>query len=260
MMQKEDLMEYMAHPEKLDHDSLSDLDDILHEWPYFQTAELLKLKNLHNLQHPDYENQLTRTAIFCADRKRLFYLINDTRFGHFINRTSANKPAEPTQQVDRTQKLIDSFLDTYTDSSEFSASSLADPEANLASMDYIAYLSTVENRQWNTEEEESNPLQHQHMIDSFIEKVASHDIFASFPQNEEETTSGKTDNQIDEGIEDEFLTETLAKIYIKQKKYEPALAIIQRLSLNFPKKSAYFADQIRFLELLIFNEKNKKQS
>ncbi|HRU12767.1 MAG TPA: tetratricopeptide repeat protein, partial [Dysgonamonadaceae bacterium] len=81
MMQKEDLMEYMAHPEKLDHDSLSDLDDILREWPYFQTAELLKLKNLHNLQHPDYENQLTRTAIFCADRKRLFYLINDTRFG-----------------------------------------------------------------------------------------------------------------------------------------------------------------------------------
>ncbi len=260
MMQKEDLMEYMAHPEKLDHDSLSDLDDILREWTYFQTAELLKLKNLHNLQHPDYENQLTRTAIFCADRKRLFYLINDTRFGHFINRTSANKPAEPTQQVDRTQKLIDSFLDTYTDSSEFSASSLTDPEANLASMDYIAYLSTVENRQWDTEEEESNPLQHQHMIDSFIEKVASHDIFASFPQNEEETTSGKTDNQIDEGIEDEFLTETLAKIYIKQKKYEPALAIIQRLSLNFPKKSAYFADQIRFLELLIFNEKNKKQS
>jgi len=259
MMQKEDLMEYMAHPENLDHESLSDLDDILREWPYFQTAELLKLKNLHNLQHPDYENQLTRTAIFCADRKQLFYLINDTRFGHFINRTSANKPAEPTQQVDRTQKLIDSFLDTYTDSSEFSASSLADPEANLASMDYIAYLSSVENRHWDTEEE-SNPLQHQHMIDSFIEKVASNDIFASFPTNEEETTSRITDNQIDEGIEDEFLTETLAKIYIKQKKYEPALAIIQRLSLNFPKKSAYFADQIRFLELLIFNEKNKKQS
>ncbi|MFZ6037003.1 MAG: tetratricopeptide repeat protein [Bacteroidota bacterium] len=259
MMQKEDLMEYMAHPEKLDHDSLSDLDDILREWPYFQTAELLKLKNLHNLQHPDYENQLTRTAIFCADRKRLFYLINDTRFGHFINRTSANKLAEPTQQVDRTQKLIDSFLDTYTDSAESSASSLPDPEASLATTDYIAYLSAVENRHWDTEEA-SKPLQHEHMIDSFIEKVASNDIFTSFPQNEEETTAEKTGNQIDEGIEDEFLTETLAKIYIKQKKYEPALAIIQRLSLNFPKKSAYFADQIRFLELLIFNEKNKKQS
>ncbi|MBV2166233.1 MAG: hypothetical protein KUL76_06850, partial [Kaistella sp.] len=56
-----------------------------------------------------------------------------------------------------------------------------------------------------------------------------------------------------------FLTETLAKIYIKQKKYEQALTIIKQLSLNFPKKSIYFADQIRFLELLILNEKNKKQ-
>jgi len=54
------------------------------------------------------------------------------------------------------------------------------------------------------------------------------------------------------------LTETLAKIYMKQQKYEQALAIIKRLSLNFPKKSAYFADQIRFLEYLIINEKNKK--
>jgi len=50
----------------------------------------------------------------------------------------------------------------------------------------------------------------------------------------------------------------LAKIYIKQKKYEQALTIIKRLSLNFPKKSAYFADQIHFLEYLIINEKNKK--
>ncbi|HBK95509.1 MAG TPA: hypothetical protein DDZ69_10925, partial [Porphyromonadaceae bacterium] len=58
---------------------------------------------------------------------------------------------------------------------------------------------------------------------------------------------------------DGFLTETLAKIYIKQKKYEPALTIIRQLSLNFPKKSVYFADQIRFLELLILNEKNKKE-
>lgn len=53
----------------------------------------------------------------------------------------------------------------------------------------------------------------------------------------------------------EFLTETLAKIYIKQKKYEQALTIIKRLSLNFPKKSIYFADQIRFLEFLIMNER-----
>ena len=59
-------------------------------------------------------------------------------------------------------------------------------------------------------------------------------------------------------VEGEFLTETLARIYIRQKKYSQALTIIKRLSLTFPKKSVYFADQIRFLEYLIANERARK--
>lgn len=57
--------------------------------------------------------------------------------------------------------------------------------------------------------------------------------------------------------EDEFFTETLAKIYIKQHRYEKALEIIKKISLKYPKKNAYFADQIRFLEKLIINAKSK---
>ena len=55
----------------------------------------------------------------------------------------------------------------------------------------------------------------------------------------------------------DYFTETLARIYIKQGRYEKALEIIKRLNLNNPKKNAYFADQIRFLEKLIINNKNK---
>ena len=57
--------------------------------------------------------------------------------------------------------------------------------------------------------------------------------------------------------EDGYFTETLAKIYIKQHRYAKALEIIRRLSLKYPKKNAYFADQIRFLEKLIINSTNK---
>ena len=59
--------------------------------------------------------------------------------------------------------------------------------------------------------------------------------------------------------EDEYLTETLAGIYIKQGRYLKALEIIKRLNLNIPKKNAYFADQIRFLEKLIVNSGQKKE-
>ena len=62
----------------------------------------------------------------------------------------------------------------------------------------------------------------------------------------------------EEDMEDEsYFTETLAKIYVKQQRYSKALEIIKKLDLKYPKKNAYFADQIRFLEKLIINTKSK---
>ena len=61
-----------------------------------------------------------------------------------------------------------------------------------------------------------------------------------------------------DAVSPEFFTETLARIYIKQKKYDRALEIIRSLYLNYPEKSIYFADQIRFLEKLVRNNNSKK--
>ena len=58
--------------------------------------------------------------------------------------------------------------------------------------------------------------------------------------------------------EEGYFTETLARIYIKQGRYSKALEIIKRLNLIYPKKNAYFADQIRFLEKLIINNNKNK--
>lgn len=50
------------------------------------------------------------------------------------------------------------------------------------------------------------------------------------------------------------LSEALFKLMVKNKNYSKALEIIKDLSLNNPKKSIYFAYQIRFLEKLIKNQ------
>ena len=49
------------------------------------------------------------------------------------------------------------------------------------------------------------------------------------------------------------LSEALLKVMIKKGNYSKALEIINELSLNFPKKSIYFADQKRFLKKLMLN-------
>ena len=50
--------------------------------------------------------------------------------------------------------------------------------------------------------------------------------------------------KIDAKIKDELITETLAKIYVTQKKFNKAIKAYEILSLKYPKKSSFFADQI----------------
>ncbi len=49
--------------------------------------------------------------------------------------------------------------------------------------------------------------------------------------------------------EGEFVTETLARIYINQGYYSKAIDIYKELSLKFPEKSSYFASQIELVKV-----------
>ena len=90
------------------------------------------------------------------------------------------------------------------------------------------------------------------MIDNFIELNPK---IKPIGANESETIIIPVEHNDEEN--EEFFTETLAKIYIKQKQYEKAINIFKRLNLKYPEKSVYFADQIRFLEKIIhLNSKN----
>ena len=130
-------------------------------------------------------------------------------------------------------------------------------ETPIISSDYVSmFLSDVEGN------EDVPPLQYQETIDKFLEKDNISPLRIKLNKTDKEYKVNKEPEEIIDSLqetkaEDNFFSETLAKIYIKQKNYGKALEIIRKLNLIYPEKSRYFADQIRFLEKLIINT-NKK--
>ncbi len=60
---------------------------------------------------------------------------------------------------------------------------------------------------------------------------------------------------IDHSInKEDYITETLAKIYLKQNKFKKALKAYKMLSLKYPEKISLFADQIKFIKSKLKNE------
>ena len=237
------LTTYIQNPDLLDTLSTDELRMLVDRYPAFQAARLLYLRGLYLRQDERFGAELRKAALFVPDRRRLFELIEGEKYR--ITSVSGNTPTtaeEPLDTTDRTQSLISSFLAVRP---EVTSRQGRRPRAADAAVDYISFLAQQEEEDVPNEAPSETPAKV--LTGESAEPVAT----TSLTDEDENDTND---------LSDALFTETLARIYIKQGKYLKAIEIIRRLSLNFPKKNRYFADQIRFLEKLIINEQLKNAS
>ena len=262
-----DFVKLINHPETMNRDTLYELRSLLAMYPYFQTVRLLLLQNLYLLHDPTFEEELKRSSIYLTDRTVAFNMIEAGHYtvGHaakiaeqqdktvMVEEVKAS--AEPVQ--DRTASIINQYLDTVpqedTEKDSEPKHKKRKPTPADAAVDYVSYLMDTEDEEETDAQQQQTAMKGQNLIDNFINNENGKIELKEKPEYVPDLdSSDKKDS------DESYFTETLAQIYIKQGRYSKALEIIKRLNLNYPKKNAYFADQIRFLEKLIINDKYKQ--
>ena len=211
-----------------------ELENIIFKFPYFQLAHAIYLKSL-KIQDPfNFDLILKKTAILSSKRKLIFNWIeeNENNLFNIIERSVENKSKEskarnnPIRGIPSNNKSIED-------------------EQKMLFVDWVLSYKYFD------KESEDRPLESKiEIIDSFIEKNPK--IKKSMDKVEEDNFLNlASDNKFDKSV---LMTETLAKIYVKQNKIKKALYAYKILSLKYPEKSSFFANQIKKLQ----KKQNKK--
>lgn len=228
--------------------AVDELIGLADRYPYFvaPSAMLLKYYSV-SLTDGQKSRAATEVALASPDPATL-YRIADRRAAEFEN---FYPPAETTREI-TTDDAISTFLKNYGNDSPEENELLERLIFNPVP-DYASVLSAKETEKNKSENTDETALR----IDAFIRSHADNGTHDETVENETATPHHGQHTSTDPKS---LLSESLAKIYIKQRRYDKAFEIITQLSLNYPEKSCYFADQLRFLRKLIINQTSTTKS
>ncbi len=248
------------------------LEKMIAEFPYFQSARALHLKGLYNQNSYSYNVELKKTAAHTTDRSILFDFITSDNFiaiqkGFYDDKIDAInniKVADfdvvgiKNNAVPNINNLEKSILSSISNSEtekivekleigkplEFSQNEKHSFQEWLQ-ISRIKPIIRVEIHQFETIFEENNPekLKNSELIDKFIEsspkipKIDKNAVIASVYEPKNDSSSY-------------IMTETLAKVYLEQKKYDKAIQAYEILILKYPEKSSIFAIRIQDIKYL----------
>ena len=243
-MVKENFISILKNPELSNQEQTNELKTLIESYPYFQSARSLFLKGLKNQDSFKYNNELKVTAAYTSDRTVLFDFITSPSFNFVKNSISheLEKAILINPVIDSLEKKLAKEL---PENNLNIGKPLSFSNSEKRSFSEWLKLSSVKSIIREPSEREKM-ISKSSIIDQFIEKkpklkpvIKSDNIIVSDLKNESTNS---------------LMTETLAKVYLEQKKYENAIQAYKILSLKYPEKSGFFADQIKRIQTL---QKNK---
>ena len=281
----------LEHPDAITTDQTKELRGLLDEFPYFQSAHALYLKGLKNQESFTYNKALKVTAAHTTDRNVLFDYITSPLFSQNEISEQIKHHEQKLMGLPVTQ-LEDVSLQVEQEELQ-KAEDILDPDLFIAKKDSEMTPETVlevgKPLDFSTGETHSfaewlklttfKPIQRQEapskvteqdkkeekdtmMEETTLSRKRKEEIINSFIETNPKIRAAhaqktpKKDFSKQSLITPEALmTETLARVYLEQKNYKKAAQAYRILSLKYPEKSGFFADQIRAIQQL---EENKE--
>lgn len=100
MLNSDQLSKYIANPGLLSAWSMKEIQLLTDQYPFFQTARLLEVKNFHATGSSDFKSKLNFCAAYATDRRILYALIypEDSKLSDSVATTKSGRETKPTLQ------------------------------------------------------------------------------------------------------------------------------------------------------------------
>ena len=256
-------------------DQRKQFEIITYRFPYFQSAYAHYLKSLKSQKQYNFQLILRKTAILSPERNALMQWLNtEEKEQNNLTKTSSspiektsNKITEPkeviaketipTKEVQKKKITVSPKKKAKKEPTEDKAKDQIDlqnqpiakqkkiPEEQpskeklaMSFADWIIYSAKNKNKEIPPNLDEKITL-----IDTFLKNQPKIP-----PVKQDQPKVDLSSNN--EFNKEELMTETLAKVYLQQKKYNKALYAYKILSLKYPEKNSFFADQLKKIKKL----------
>ncbi|MCX6172654.1 MAG: tetratricopeptide repeat protein [Flavobacterium sp.] len=256
-------------PEAINDGYAETLDNVLTAFPYFQSARVMKLKHLYNQDSFQYNYALKISAAYTTDRGILFDFITSDSF--------------VSVQKGLYEKKLEELMNMNVIDDEEIIVALKQPTIDPLEQSILISIkeATPEEQKVEQKLEIGKPLEFsKHEKHSFQEwlqlsrlkpivrekdsiktnpiddkKKKKLDLIDEFIKNNPKITPIAKDASVTiiENIAEDttyLMTETLARVYLEQKKYSKAIQAYEILILKYPEKSSFFANRISDIKIL----------
>ena len=217
------------NPNNQDH--LLKLEELSKNYPNFHLVRAYYLKALQKRKVSSFDKILSHTSVATYDRDLLYQFIETDLIARKSSKKKSRSTKDKLTSHDKSQVNEEKNIDANTKSLDISSKTLKFSE-------WAIFLNSDKKLS-----EKNDNLENFQLLDDFLkipERIIPDKNYKNIEDLSEKSWSPN----------DELMTETLAKVFVKQKKYRKAIEAYQILGLKYPEKNSLFANQIKEIKKL----------